>query len=55
MLLVLGVVISTYVGPANGYCPCEPVEPEIDEVFEMSERQLKDAIRWATSIYRPWR
>ncbi|TWH16998.1 hypothetical protein [Rhodococcus rhodochrous] len=50
-----GAVISTYAGPANGYCPCEPVEPEVDEVFEMSERQLKGAIRWATSIYRPWR
>ncbi len=48
-----GAVLSTYAGPANGYCPCEPVEPEVDEVFEMSERQLEDAIQWATSIYRP--
>lgn len=48
-----GAVLSTYAGPANGYCPCEPVEPEVDDVFEMSERQLEDAIQWATSIYRP--
>ncbi|MBS9372247.1 hypothetical protein GON09_001211 [Rhodococcus sp. B50] len=51
-----GAVLSTYAGPANGYCPCEPVESEVGHVFEISEQQLEDAIRWATSIYRPrWR
>ncbi|WP_241387580.1 hypothetical protein [Rhodococcus sp. CH91] len=48
-----GSVISTYAGPANGYCPCVPVEPDVDEAFEIGESQLKSAIRWATTIYRP--
>lgn len=50
-----GPVLSTYAGPANGYCPCDPLPPDIDAYFEIDDSQLKRAAHWATSIYRPRR
>ncbi|WP_245005890.1 hypothetical protein [Rhodococcus globerulus] len=48
-----GAVISTYAGPANGHCPCDPLSPDADTTFEIDEDQLTSAANWATSIYRP--
>lgn len=48
-----GAVISTYAGPANGRCPCDPLPPDVDATFEINEDQLTSAAAWATSIYGP--
>ncbi len=49
-----GAVLSTYAGPANGYCPCDPpLPPDVDAVFEIDDAQLGQAVHWATTIYRP--
>ncbi|MEV0946365.1 hypothetical protein [Rhodococcus sp. NPDC049939] len=48
-----GGVISTYAGQANGVCPCDPLPPDVDASFEISDSQLDDAVEWATSIHEP--
>ncbi|MFZ2177526.1 MAG: hypothetical protein WAW17_26560 [Rhodococcus sp. (in: high G+C Gram-positive bacteria)] len=48
-----GAVLSTYAGQADGHCPCDPLPADVDAVFEIDDSQLKRAVKWATSIYRP--
>ncbi|WP_211270152.1 hypothetical protein, partial [Rhodococcus phenolicus] len=48
-----GGVLSPYSGLAQFGPPCEPLPEGTQIVFDISEKQLEEAIQYAEAIHRP--